>query len=115
MAVPTVEGAIIYLADSASDWDEETVTAAFTTEVSAQRRRCSIPQDVTDPDAPVDDYPADLIEACYRRVAANLANRALPLGLQSSISEVGVGFIRTGGGDREVARLEAPFRRLVVG
>lgn len=60
-------------------------------------------------------YPADLLEALCRRVAANLANRALPLGLQSSVSEAGVGFARIGGGDREVARLEAPYRKVVVG
>lgn len=115
MAVPTVEGAIEYLADSASQWDVEAVTAAFNTEVQAQMNRCRIPVDLTDPLVPVYLYPADLIEAAYRRVAANLANRALPLGVQSAISEGGVGFARTGGGDREVARLEAPYRRLVVG
>lgn len=113
MAVPTVEGALAYLGDT--EWDEETVTAAFNTEVAAQAARCRIPVDVTDPENPVDVYPTDLIEACYRRVAANLANRALPLGLQSSVSEVGSAFVRIGGGDREVKRLEAPYRRLTCG
>lgn len=97
-----------YLADSGTEWSPETVAAAFAAEKAAQARRCRVPGDDQ-------EWPADLVEALFRRVAANLANRALPLGLQSSITELGTGFARTGGGDREVRRLEAPYRRLVVG
>lgn len=99
-----------YLDETASDWDETAVMAAYSAERAAQSRRCRVP----DSDEP-GDWPADLLEALCRRVAANLANRALPLGLQSSVSEAGVGFARTGGGDREVNRLEAPHRKLVLG
>lgn len=111
--IPDVEGAIEYLADSASQWDEETITAAFNTEVAAQAVRCRIPTDGLLPATPM--YTYDLIEAVYRRVAANLAVRALPLGVQAQMSEMAVSTTRVGGGDREVARLEAPYRRLVVG
>lgn len=106
MPAPTVQDVLEYLGDT--EWDEATVTAAFNAEKAAQAARCRVPADDT-------DWPADLAEALCRRVAANLANRALPLGLQSSITEVGVGFSRVGGGDREVRRLEAPYRKLVVG
>lgn len=108
MTAPTVEDVQAYLSDSGSHWDTEAVTAAHAAEKAAQARRCRVPAD----DA---EWPADLAEALCRRVAANLANRSLPLGLQSSITEVGAAFARTGGGDREVTRLEAPYRRLVVG
>lgn len=60
-------------------------------------------------------YPDDLTEALCRRVAVNLAIRALPLGLSSAMSEAYVSQSRVGGGDREVKRLEAPYRRRSVG
>lgn len=106
MTAPTVQDVLVYLGDT--EWDEATVTAAFNAEKAAQATRCRVPLDT-------EEWPADLTEALCRRVAANLANRALPLGLQSSITEVGAAFTRVGGGDREVRRLEAPYLRLVVG
>jgi hypothetical protein len=60
-------------------------------------------------------YPEDLTEALYRRVAHNLSMRALPLGIQANISEMAVSTTRVGGLDAEVARLEAPYRKRVVG
>lgn len=60
-------------------------------------------------------WPEDLAEALARRVAHNLALRGLPLGLQASITEAAVATNRVGGRDAEVARLEAPWRRLMVG
>jgi hypothetical protein len=109
---PSLADVKVYLGDDHS-WTDEQITAALNSEREAQARVVRFPVDA-DPLLP-DPYPYDLAEALCRRVAANLANRALPLGLQSSITEVGAGFARVGGGDREVRRLEAPFRRLAVG
>lgn len=108
MPAPTLTEVTAYLGESGTDWDQSAIEAALIAEQAAQARRCRVPADAA-------AWPGDLVEALCRRVAANLANRALPLGLQSSISEAGVGFARTGGGDREVRRLEAPYRKVIVG
>lgn len=113
MPTPSVADATTYLGETS--WSAEEIESAYDAEESAQRRRCKIPQDVTDPLNPVDDYPADLIEALYRRVAHNLALRALPLGVSTTLSESAVATDRVGGLDAEVRRLEAPYRRLVLG
>lgn len=111
---PALSVVLSYLGDHSWSFDE--VESALAAETAAQANVCRLPADVLVDDVLVPQpYPADLAEALCRRVAANLANRALPLGLQSSITEVGASFARTGGGDREVRRLEAPYRRLVVG
>lgn len=59
--------------------------------------------------------PTDLIEALYRRVVHAIALRTLPLGFQVSIGGDGGIPIRVGGPDREVTRLETPYRRRFVG
>lgn len=56
-------------------------------------------------------YPPDLKQALKRRVARNLALRALPVGIQAS--DTGATYVA--GRDPEIRRLEAPYRRLVVG
>ena len=53
----------------------------------------------------------DLVQALFRRVARNLAMRALPL----AISDGEAGATRIGGRDPEIRRLEGPYRRRVVG
>lgn len=60
-------------------------------------------------------WPADLVEALYRRVAHNLALRGLPLGVQASFATSSVATNRVGGTDAEVRRLEAPYRRVSIG
>jgi len=100
---PNLEKVKAYLGATTVNDDVE-IASALASETAAQARRCRVPAD----DA---GWPADLAEALCRRVAVNLANRALPLGLQSAISEVGVAQARVGGDDREVRRLEKPFRR----
>jgi hypothetical protein len=103
MAAPDLEAVAAYLGESSS-WTEDQVTEALAAETAAQAAACTIPT----------AWPADLTEALKRRVARNLAMRALPLGAQASISEVGVGTFRPGS-DSEVRRLEAPHRRHPVG
>jgi len=113
---PDVTAVMGYLsAASGLTPDRDKVSAALAAETASQARRCQIPQDLTDPDNPVDDYPADLSEALCRRVAANLANRGLPLGVQTQVAEFGGVSTRIGGLDREVRRLEAPYRKKILG
>lgn len=95
-------------------WSDDEVQSALDSEQAAQTRAVRFPADPAAPAEPL-PYPSDLAEALFRRVAANLALRALPLGLQASVTEVGASFARVGGGDPEVRRLERPWRRLVVG
>lgn len=63
----------------------------------------------------VDPDVSDLAEALARRVATNLANRNLPLGVQTQVAEFGSTATRVGGRDREVTRLEGPYRIVPAG
>ena len=103
----TTEDVQAYLGFTNSGWDIEDLESAYNAEKAAQAHICAVPAD----DA---DWPADLVEALCRRVAANLAVRALPLGLQASMTEMAVATSRVGGGDREVDRLESPYRVIAV-
>lgn len=106
-----------YLGDVS--WEPADIESALDAETAAQLKRCRVPSHVddTDPDDPVTvyDYTADLTEALCRRVAHNLALRALPLGVQASVSEAAIATTRVGGTDAEVSRLEAPWRKVIVG
>lgn len=95
-------------------WTDEEISAALAAETTAQARVCRFPLDPALP-APPNAYPADLAEALCRRVAHNLAVRALPLGVQASITDAAVATTRVGGTDAEVRRLEAPHRKRVLG
>lgn len=108
MATDVAAAVTGYLAAGGSVWTEQEISAALAAEQAAQAARCRVP-------AEDDDWPADLLEALCRRVAHNLALRGLPLGVQATISEAAVAQTRVAGTDAEVARLEAPHRRLVVG
>lgn len=108
MAAPDLTVVKAYLGKSTSK-DDDTIQSALSAETAAQARACRVP---SDPDA---QWPADLVEALCRRVAVNLANRTLPLGVQQAVSELNASQVRVGGLDREVRRLEAPHRKLVVG
>lgn len=108
MAVPTVSDVTTYLGTDNGSWDNATITSAYNAEKAAQAMRCRVPLDT-------DVWPADLAEALKRRVAANLALRKLPLGVSATVTDLGAAAYRVGGGDAEVRRLEAPYRRLVVG
>lgn len=106
MAAPDLAAVKAYLGADSS-WDDAVVSAALAAEQAAQAARCRVP-------LPADSWPADLTEALLRRVARNLAMRALPLGLSTSIAEAAVATTRVGS-DPEIRRLEAPYRRLVLG
>lgn len=105
MPAPSVGDVQTYLGANAPA--EPKVAAAYEAEKAAQARVCDVPADG-------EEWPEDLAEALCRRVAVNLAVRGLPLGVQASITEAAVGITRVGGGDREVDRLEAPFRSIAI-
>jgi hypothetical protein len=79
------------------------VDGAYRAELGAQRDKCGERA----------EYPDQLREALYRRVSRNLAMRQLPLAMSGGDAEAGPALIP--GNDPEVRRLEAPWRRLVVG
>ncbi|KAA1424315.1 hypothetical protein [Nocardioides antri] len=107
MPAPSLDDVLSYLSQAGHSWDSSDIESAFKAEKAAQARACAVPAD----DAV---WPSDLTEALCRRVAANLAVRALPLGIQASMSEMAVATARVGGGDREVERLEGPWRSIPV-
>lgn len=76
------------------------VLEVYEAEVADQSRRCR-----------VEPYNAPLASALVRRVSRSLAMRNLPLGVL--MDETGA--TRVGSVDPEVRRLEAPYRKVVVG
>lgn len=101
MAIPNLAAVKAYLGDTS--WDDSDVQATLDAETAAQAARCRIPV----------AYPNDLGEALKRRVARNLALRATPAGVFIGDTDGGPAYVSTN--DPEVRRLEAPYRRLVVG
>jgi hypothetical protein len=99
---PDMSAVKSYLGDTSST-DEE-ISDALSAETAAQTRSCAIPV----------DYPEDLAQALKRRVARNLAARAVPVASFTSFEGGGTS-ARVPKVDAEITRLEAPFRRLVVG
>lgn len=83
---------------------DEEIQDALDAEASAQRKVCRVPA----------EYAPDLRQALLRRVARNLALRELPLAVLHGDAEGGDDTILPGR-DPEVRRLEAPFRKLVMG
>lgn len=107
MPAPTAEQVQEYLTSIGLTPTESALTDAYQAELSAQAAVCEMPtEDAT--------WPADLTNALKRRVAVNLTVRGLPLGVQTSISEAAFGVTRVGGGDREIDRLEGPYRTIAI-
>ena len=104
--VPVVESLGVTVGDCADylngSWPSEEILNALLAEAEAQNARC-----VTFP------YTADLREALLRRVAANLARRQSALGVV--VGDSGEVAALPSTVDREVHRLEAPYRRFTVG
>lgn len=90
---------VAYLGDDPG-WTPEEIASAYGAEKVAQEAVCDVPDT---------GRPADLQEALFRRVAHNLGNRALPLGMQATLTETQLLTTGVGGTDAEVARLEAPY------
>jgi hypothetical protein len=111
---PDLDEVLEYLKLAGKDRDAE-VTSALAAEVAAQRRVVRARAFGVDPvpGLPSTPYPADLSEALKRRVARNLALRGVPLAVLQSDSEAGPAILP--GRDPEVRRLEAPYKKLIVG
>jgi hypothetical protein len=101
-AFPDVDAVTLYLGDTS--WSQAEISSALTAEAAAQRARCRIPA----------AYPADLAEALKRRVARNLAARAVPVATFTSFDGQATSQ-RVPMLDAEILRLEAPYRRRTVG
>lgn len=100
----TVDDCVEYLGDE-SVWTESEVEDALAAETSLQAKLCRVPED---------GDPA-LDQALLRRVMVSLAMRPIPLGYKESLSPDGpISNIRVGGGDREIDRLESPWRRVTI-
>lgn len=93
--VPLVEDVAAQLGKTA-----EAIQDVYDAEVSDQARRCR-----------VEPYNAALAAALVRRVSRSLAMRNLPLG----VLQDDTGATRVGSTDPEVRRLEAPYRKVVIG
>lgn len=104
MPAPTSDDVALYLAEAgATSWRDEEIAAVLDAEKASQARACIVPADNA-------EWPPDLTAALMRRVARALAMRKAPLGI--AVNEIDS--VRVPGRDHEVARLEAPHRRLVV-
>lgn len=90
-----------------NSFTDDEIQDALDAEAAAQRATCRVPA----------AYPADLRQALLRRVAVNLANRALPLAIVQGDGEMGgagsAAYLP--GKDPQVRRLERPYPRLVMG
>jgi hypothetical protein len=101
--MPTAADVSVYLGTYAGTWSMTEIGDALAAERAAQRARCG--------ERAI--YPDDLRQALLRRCQRNLAMRRHPLAVMSA--DVDGGSTVLPGKDPEVRRLEAPFRRLVVG
>jgi hypothetical protein len=90
-----------YLGDIARGWSDDEIAQGLLSETAAQAAVVKA-GDLTRP---------DVVEALHRRVAHNLATRALPLGVQQNDSA----FNTVSSNDPEVRRLERPYRKVFVG
>lgn len=98
MPAPTATEVADFVNADGSSYDETTVVApALATERAAQARVCNVP-------AEEEEWPSDLAEALCRRVARNIALAHLPIGSEAYEAA-----------QREIRRLEAPFRKRPVG
>lgn len=115
MSIPELQDVMLYLDSSGgTSWAEDEVDLALSAELAAQQtvvRSEYFIEDTEDED--YREYGADLAEALKRRVARNLAMRALPLSVTQGDVETSPAYLPRY--DPEIRRLEAPYRRLVVG
>lgn len=101
--MPNVNDVASYLRERVGGWSTAQLSDALEAERAAQRAKCG--------ERP--SYPADLREALFRRVSRNLAMRQLPLAVATGDADSGPTILP--GNDPEVRRLEAPWRKLVMG
>lgn len=100
--MPTAADVRAYVGDTSADDTE--LGGVLAAEAAAQRARCQVPA----------AYPPDLREALLRRCARNLAARRVPVASFTAFEGGGTS-TRVPARDPEIRRLEAPYRRYVVG
>ena len=103
MAAPTWQEAKAYLGTNIGTTSDADVVSALAAERTAQARVCKA--------SIIAAMPDDIREALLRRVARNLAMKALPLGVLSDES----GGTSLGSNDPEIRRLEKPHRKVISG
>ncbi|MFC6156151.1 hypothetical protein [Kribbella jiaozuonensis] len=112
MALPTLAELKAYLGGatgfSEARWTDPALQSVLDAETAAQGRVCRLPADP-------EDYPDDLAAALLRRCQRAIEMRSQPLAVLQDNDEFGSSTVVLPGRDPEVRRLEAPFRRLVVG
>jgi hypothetical protein len=109
MPAPTIDDVEDYLAfDSCGDdpsWTRGQIESTLAAETAAQAAVCRIPTPM----------PADLNEALCRRVAQNLSFQALSATGLVTLVDSSLAAMHAAGLDPMVRRLEAPYRKHVVG
>lgn len=110
--VPDLAAAQAYLGSDHS-WSASDIADALAAQAGDQAKKCAIPVDDVDPTW----MPDALADARLRRVHVALSLKALPLGVQVTLSDSNAAQVRVGSPSRDplVADLERPFRKLVVG
>lgn len=100
--MPTIADLKTYM--GTNSFSDAELQDALDAESAAQRRTCRVPA----------DYPADLAQALKRRCARNLNMRKVPLAVLRGDSGGGDATVLPGR-DPEIRRLEAGWRKVVVG
>lgn len=95
-----VEPPTVLAVAAALDRTVDAILDVYQAEIADQARRCR-----------VDPYTAALAAALVRRVSRSLAFKNLPL----AVIQDEAGATRLGPSDPEVRRLEAPYRKVVLG
>jgi len=102
--IPDLDDVKAYLnTNGGTSMSDASIQEALTAERAAQANVCDIPP----------NYPPDLAEALKRRVARNLAARAVPIAQITSF-EGGTSAVRVPRTDPEVIRLESPHRKMLL-
>jgi hypothetical protein len=109
--LPTLEEVRAWIQVPVSALSDEQLQQVIDAELALQMSGIVVPDTPEPPDPPV-PYPPELEQALFRRVAHQVALRGLPLGI---ISDVESAPIQAAAWDSEVARLEQPWQRMVLG
>lgn len=109
--IPDLAAVKDYLGSEHS-WSDEEIEAALAAQVGDQAKKCTVPVDAEDPTW----MPDPLADALLRRTHVELSLKALPLGVQVTMSDYNAAATRVGSPSKDplVADLERPYRKLVI-
>lgn len=100
--LPNIDDVKAYLGQEAQRWTDEELDDTLEAETDIQANKCRV----------IDPYPAALRRALLRRVMRALATKQNAFGVSLAVDGE-TSFVPRW--DGEIRRLEAPYRRLVVG